>query len=207
MNKAPPRSSRQRYLGFVEDYKQGRLDASTEAAKGIRFLRGRDPGPGAGDGKGPKLSPKRRAYMRDYLRWLKPHRWVIATVFVLALVAGVLDMIEPLFMRFIIDHVLLAKGLDAAQRMSGLQLGGLAFLAVVVLSAAIGAVKDYRQRILNTQVMISLRRSLYDRLLHLPLPSLWEMKTGGILSRLTGDVETTTGLLQMAVISPVLALI
>ena len=55
--------------------------------------------------------------------------------------------------------------------------------------------------------MISLRRSLYDRLLHLPLPSLWEMKTGGILSRLSGDVETTTGLLQMAVISPVLALI
>jgi ATP-binding cassette subfamily B protein/subfamily B ATP-binding cassette protein MsbA len=28
------------------------------------------------------------------------------------------------------------------------------------------------------------------------------MKTGGILSRLTGDIDTTTGLLQMAVISP-----
>ena len=28
------------------------------------------------------------------------------------------------------------------------------------------------------------------------------MKTGGILSRLTGDIDTTTGLLQMALVSP-----
>src|SRR5207247_1085726 len=35
----------------------------------------------------------------------------------------------------------------------------------------------------------------------------WDMKTGGILSRLTGDVETTTGLLQMAIVSPAVSLI
>ncbi|MGI8548597.1 MAG: ABC transporter ATP-binding protein, partial [Gemmatimonadaceae bacterium] len=34
---------------------------------------------------------------------------------------------------------------------------------------------------------------------------LWDMKTGGILARLTGDVEMTTGLLQMAVVSPVVS--
>jgi ATP-binding cassette subfamily B protein/subfamily B ATP-binding cassette protein MsbA len=33
------------------------------------------------------------------------------------------------------------------------------------------------------------------------------MKTGGILSRLTGDVETTTGFLQMAFVSPALSLV
>ena len=55
--------------------------------------------------------------------------------------------------------------------------------------------------------MLSLRRSLFDRLLHLPLPKLWDMKTGGILSRLTGDVDTTTGLLQMAVVSPAISVI
>jgi ATP-binding cassette subfamily B protein/subfamily B ATP-binding cassette protein MsbA len=67
--------------------------------------------------------------------------------------------------------------------------------------------KDYRQRLLNTRVMLSLRRALFDRLLHLPLPKLWEMKTGGILSRLTGDIDTTTGLLQMAIISPSLSVL
>jgi ATP-binding cassette subfamily B protein/subfamily B ATP-binding cassette protein MsbA len=55
--------------------------------------------------------------------------------------------------------------------------------------------------------MLSLRRSLFDRLLHLPLPKLWDMKTGGILSRLTGDVDTTTGLLQCAIVSRTISFI
>jgi ATP-binding cassette, subfamily B, bacterial len=67
--------------------------------------------------------------------------------------------------------------------------------------------RDYRQKLLNAKVLLSLRQALFDRLLHLPLSKLWDMKTGGILSRLTGDVETTTGLLQMAVISPTLSLV
>jgi ABC-type multidrug transport system fused ATPase/permease subunit len=65
------------------------------------------------------------------------------------------------------------------------------FLAVVILSNLIDALKDYRQRLLNVRVMISLRHSLFDRMLHLPLPKVWDMKTGGILSRLTGDIDTT----------------
>ena len=67
--------------------------------------------------------------------------------------------------------------------------------------------RDYRQRLLNVRVMLSLRRSLFDRLLHLPLPKLWDMKTGGILSRITGDVDTTTGLLQMAIMSPAISIV
>jgi ATP-binding cassette subfamily B protein/subfamily B ATP-binding cassette protein MsbA len=55
--------------------------------------------------------------------------------------------------------------------------------------------------------MLTLRRALYDRFLHLPLSKLWDMKTGGILSRLTGDVDTTTGLLQMAIVSPSISVI
>ncbi|MBI2073697.1 MAG: ABC transporter ATP-binding protein, partial [Gemmatimonadetes bacterium] len=116
-------------------------------------------------------------------------------------------MIEPLFMRFIIDRVLLNTGLDTASRLSRLNLAGAAFVAVIILSNLVGALKDYRQRLLNTRVILSLRRSLYKRLLHLPLPTLWEMKTGGILSRLTGDVETTTGLLQMAIVSPAISIV
>jgi ATP-binding cassette subfamily B protein/subfamily B ATP-binding cassette protein MsbA len=81
------------------------------------------------------------------------------------------------------------------------------FLGVIVLSNLIRALRDYRQRLINTRVMLALRQSLFDRLLHLPLPKLWDMKTGGILSRLTGDVDTTTGLLQMAIVSPTLSLI
>src|SRR5262249_27198402 len=109
-------------------------------------------------------------------------------------------------MRFIIDHVLLAK-LDAAARISRLNLAGLTFLVVIIISNGVNTFKDYRQRLLNVRLMLSLRRSLFDRLLHLPLPKLWDMKTGGILSRLSGDVETTTGLFQMAIVSPAVSVI
>src|SRR5581483_6450821 len=123
------------------------------------------------------------------------------------LVAAGLELIEPLFMRYIVDHILLKTTVAATERLHRLRMVGALFVGVVVVSRLIGAVKDYRQRRVNVDVMLSLRRSLFDRLLHLPLPKLWDMKTGGILSRLTGDVETTTGLLQLAIMSPAISVI
>ncbi len=198
------RSSRHRYRGFVEDYKHRRLDDSVESADG-------DARPDAagrnGDATKPARREKRREYIREYLRWLRPHRWAVGAVFLFALVAAGLQMVEPLFMRYIIDRVLLNAELDSTARLSRLHVAGAAFLGVIVVSNLVGVLKDYRQRLLNVHVMLSLRRSLFHRLLRLPLPRLWEMKTGGILSRLTGDVDTTTGLLQMAVVSPAVSLI
>ena len=197
-------TSRERYRTFVDDYSHRRLedpdlkkdDKKDEKPEGL-----------------PKESPRRlvkgtqREYLRDYVRWLRPHRMQLALVFGLSLVVAGVDMIEPLFVRFIIDHVLLNNGLDRAARLSHLHLVGSLFVAVVIVSNLVKLTRDYRQKVLGARVMLTLRRSLFDRLLHLPLPRLWDMKTGGILSRLTGDVETTSGLLQMAIISPAMALI
>jgi ATP-binding cassette subfamily B protein/subfamily B ATP-binding cassette protein MsbA len=131
----------------------------------------------------------------------------VTVLFILALLAASLEMVEPLFMRFIIDRVLLDEALDGASRLTKLHMAGALFVGIVILSKLIDVLKDYRQRLLNVRVMLSLRRFLFDRLLHLPLPKLWDMKTGGILSRLTGDVDTTTGLLQMAIVSPSVSII
>ncbi|HVX87578.1 MAG TPA: ABC transporter ATP-binding protein [Gemmatimonadales bacterium] len=188
-----PRSSRQRYQKFVGAYRDGTLDQQIEAER---------------EGSGPKRDKgKRKEYLKDYLKWLWPHRWATLGVFVLAVSAAGVDMVSPLFMRTIIDKVLLVTGVDPAERLSRLHWIGGAFLGAVILNGLLGAWKDYRQRILNVKVILALRRALFRRLLHLPLPRLWEMKTGGILSRLTGDVETTTGLLQMAIVSPAISLI
>jgi ATP-binding cassette subfamily B protein/subfamily B ATP-binding cassette protein MsbA len=110
-------------------------------------------------------------------------------------------------MRFIIDRVLLNEALDTPARLARLNMVGALFLSAILAANLITMLKDYRQRLLNTRVMLSLRRAIFHRFLHLPLPALWDMKTGGILSRLTGDVDTTTGLLQMAVFAPTLSVI
>jgi ATP-binding cassette subfamily B protein/subfamily B ATP-binding cassette protein MsbA len=203
-----PRSSRHRYRNFVQDYRRQRLDVTTDA-EGSQKLEapGRDADDAAVLGSLLRPSVQRREYLREYLRWLWPHRVAIGALFVLALAGAGLQMAEPLFMRFIIDQVLLNAELEAAARLTRLHLAGALFVAVIVISSFVGLLRDYRQRLLNVRVMLSLRRSLFERLLHLPLPKLWDMKTGGILSRLTGDVDTTTGLLQMAIVSPAISLI
>jgi ATP-binding cassette subfamily B protein len=190
------RSSRERYRTFVRDYKRRKLDDT-----------GATGGDEADAVAAKERRGKRREYLRDYLRWLRPHRYSIVAVFAFALIAAGLTMIEPLFMRFIVDRVLLNTELDSSARMSRLNLAGTLFLSVIVLSNVVNALKDYRQRLLNVRVMLSLRRSLFDRLLHLPLAKVWDMKTGGVLSRLTGDVDTTTGLLQMALVSPAISIV
>ena len=187
-----PRSSRARFRQFLQDYRARRLDETAGAD---------DATPGA------KPKSVRREYAKEYLRWLRPHAWGVAALFGLALAAAGLQMVEPLFMRFIVDKVLLASGLTAATRLARLHSAGAFFLGLIIASNLLSALKDYRQRLVNTKVMLALRRALFERLLMLPLPRLWDMKTGGILSRITGDVDTTTGLLQLAIVSPAVSLI
>jgi ATP-binding cassette subfamily B protein len=202
------RSSRRRYLDFIKDYRQGRVEDSESGEDGKRADDAGEPGDEPKRVQSGWLPRgRRREYLREYLNWLRPHRYPLGAVFLLALLAAGLQMIEPLFMRYIIDRVLLNTQLDSVSRLARLHVAGAVFLAVVILSNLVTVLKDYRQKLLNVRVMLSLRRSLFDRLLHLPLAKLWDMKTGGILSRLTGDVDTTTGLLQMAIISPSVSVI
>jgi ATP-binding cassette subfamily B protein/subfamily B ATP-binding cassette protein MsbA len=208
-------SSRIRYSEFVRKYKARQLDDDdTKGEKDGKESKDAEAAPepeaDAQERGGPFRwfsTGKRREYLREYLRWLRPHRFAVAGVFTLALIGAGLQMIEPLFMRFIIDGVLLNDALDRAARLSRLHLAGAAFVGLVILNNLVGVLRDYRQRLLNVGVMLSLRRSLFERLLHLPLPKLYDMKTGGILSRLTGDVDTTTGLMQMAIVSPSVSII
>ena len=197
-------SSRSRYREFVNTYRRGQLDEELEKANSRE--RGDQAPKPAGEAKSAKRD-RRRAYLREYFQWLRPYRRSVAAMFGLAVLAAALQMAEPLFMRFIIDRVLLNTGLDTASRLTQLNVAGGLFVLVVVASNLVGVLKDYRQRLLNVRLTLSFRRALFSKLIHLPLSRLWDMKTGGIISRLTGDVDTTTGLMQLALVSPAVSVI
>ena len=156
-----PRSSRQRYRDFRQDYRQRQLDEPDEAggeapSAGIRAS--------CGAASGANICASTCAGCgRTGI--------AVGAVFVFALLTAGLQMIEPLFMRFIIDRVLLNTTLDSAARVSRASTwpAGCSW-CVIIVSSLIGVLKDYRQRLLNVRVMLSLRRALFDRLLHLPLP-------------------------------------
>src|SRR3989442_414923 len=110
----PPRSSRHRYLKFVADYKQRRLDDLGERDEDEKqpeeTTTEKKPSRGL-EALGLRRG-KRREYLREYLAWLWPHRYAVLALFALALLTAGLEMAEPLFMRFIIDRVLLNTGLE-----------------------------------------------------------------------------------------------
>lgn len=150
--------------------------------------------------KGPR--ERRKRYIRQYVQWLWPYRWTIGGVFFLALVSAGLDMVWPMLTKLIIDGPLGQPGLSVGQRVVLLNTMGLVLIALLVVAQAVESVRSYRMERLNAKTVFRLRQRLFDRLIHLPLTKLGEFKTGGIISRLSGDVDNVTGLVQLAVISP-----
>lgn len=141
------------------------------------------------------------------MRWLWPYRWAIAGIIAVALLTAALDMVWPLAIKHIIDRVLVAPGIDRSERMRQLEVIGGGVLALLVVKQLLDTVRSYRTSALNAKVIFKLRKRLFKRLLGLPLGELSEMKAGGITSRLSGDIDNVSGLVQMAIISPGVAMI
>jgi ATP-binding cassette subfamily B protein/subfamily B ATP-binding cassette protein MsbA len=200
MNSSPsklPKTSKLRYAEFLKKFRDGKLKGKNEPEEDKE------------DGK-KKLSAedkkKRRSYLRLYIKQLWPHWKMVAVLAMLAVGVSVLELIQPLFARHIIDNILLAD-LESAEKFRRLNVVGAIFLVVVILTRIFGVFRAWNQRLLNVRVILTLRRALFDRLIRLGLDKLSDMKVGGIISRLTDDINKTTGLLQMAVISPGVAIL
>jgi ATP-binding cassette subfamily B protein len=186
------RSSRKRFRDFYQAYREGKLKTLSDARR---------------EKKSRPAGDERKRYLWDYIAWLAPYRGMAVGLMLLALVVAALDMLQPLFMRYIIDDVLLAEGLDQGAKLRLLNIAGASFLGIILLARLLDSTKNVYQRILNVRVLMSLRKALFERMLGLPLNDLTDMKTGGIISRLSGDIDLTTGLMQLAIISPGVSLV
>src|SRR5262245_38172398 len=100
MNEQPqpnkrPRSSRRRYLDCVRDYRHRRLDEPEDSGKTPPPDAAANPSEAkpADDRRG-----KRRLYLREYFRWLAPHRFAVVSVLLFAVLVAAFEMIEPLFL-------------------------------------------------------------------------------------------------------------
>ena len=203
-----PNSSRKRVDAFRrERRKKPDAPPSVDAAVAAAAAAASGNGDGAAAAPPPAEKQKRRKYLREYVRWLWPYRWALLVVFLLAVVSASLDLVWPLAIKQIVDGVILAEGIDRAEKLRRLNLFGGAIVVLLLLKEAVDTYRGFRTAILNSKVVFRLRQKLFDRLLALPLNSLGEMKSGGIVSRLSSDVDAVSGLVQMALISPGVALI
>jgi ATP-binding cassette subfamily B protein/subfamily B ATP-binding cassette protein MsbA len=179
---AKPATSRRRYAEFQE-----RRREQASAAGGSSEAR------------------TRAEYARTYLAWLRPHRGRLAFILTLAAVSIVIDMIWPLASRYLVDEVLLSDRLPAAEKLRELFWFCGVVAALFVASSLLNLWRGFRMQLLNAKLAFALRSRLYQRILRLSLSEVTEMKTGGVISRLSSDVDAATGLLQQALLSPLLS--
>ncbi len=181
------RSSKQQYQAFLKQSPRSSLAHMADVVSQIRRPRG--------------------TQLARYLVWLRPHAAALASLFVLALLTIAIDMMWPLASVYLVDDIVLAKDLEPEEKLT--QIVGVAALmaAAVGAGAGLGWWRAVRLQLVSARLAFRLRQRVFQQVLRLPLSALHEMKTGGILSRLSTDVDATTSLLQQALISPLLALV
>jgi len=152
----------------------------------------------------PQKSPEtRRKYIWNYIHWLWPKRVLLVGILGLSVLTAVLDLLWPLAIKWVMD--MLGSAESAADKSRKLALYGIGIIVLLLSKQAFDTVREYGKVILNSQLLVRLRNRLYERLLSLSLSQLSDMKTGGIVSRLSGDVDSVSGLVNLAFINPAVA--
>ena len=206
----PGKTSKTRFAAFVGKFRRGELKRERDNKNDAKENESDDPNADQQEKGSPskqEQKKRRRGYLRTYIQQLWPHSRMVILLVILAILFSILEIIQPLFARYIFDDVLLNDDLTPTERIWRLNAVGFLFLGLVIVTRILGILRSWNQRLLNVRVILTLRRALFDRLLRLPLDKLSDMKVGGIISRLTDDINKTTGLLQMAVISPGVAIL
>src|ERR1700733_15233193 len=165
-------------------------------------LHGRSAGSPTKNGQIP--SGQRRQFLREYISWLRPYRGRIAAIFTFALLGAALDLLWPLLIKFLVD-ALSSRTLDWPRIFHQLNILGAGILVLIFVKELIDTYRGYRLAALNAQVVLRLRRRLFDHIIHLPIGVVTDMKAGGVVSRLSGDADLVSGLVQSAIISPAVA--
>jgi len=179
-------TSKQRFVAFREASRH-------EPGSGRRLRSPRD------------ASERRRKRLRACLDWLHPHRRTLALVVSLGLSSIAIDMIWPLVSRYLIDRVILLPGLPLSAKLRQLLLISAGIAGLFVCNSLLDLWRSFRSQLLDSRFSSALRARLFARVLRLPMTEINELKTGGVITRLSSDVDHTTGLLQTALFNPLLS--
>ncbi|MBR6060243.1 MAG: ABC transporter ATP-binding protein [Victivallales bacterium] len=175
---------------------------------------GGPPMPGDGSRKQP-LS----YYLKRYLGTLGEHKKYIFTLIFFGVFSLVLRAVNPWTSKFMLDYVFAdkPKTLDLGPFLNEhvlhrgpqtLLLWTCVALAAIALSElVIGAVSEYVSRVLSSKMQVSIRRKMMKHMQAMPLAKLEQLKTGGIISRIEGDVNSFAALLHEGFLTPLTSLL
>jgi ATP-binding cassette, subfamily B, bacterial len=126
-----------------------------------------------------KLKP---GTVRRIAAYARPYRWYLAIFLLATSVDAVITVVNPLLLRTLIDHGILARN-------DGIVIGiAIAVAAVAIFDAALGfAIRWFSARI-GEGLIYDLRTQVFDHVQRQPIAFFTRAQTGSLVSRLDGDV-------------------
>ncbi len=133
--------------------------------------------------------------MRRLLTYLRPYRLQVVVAIGLLMLASAMEIVGPFLTQQVIDRAIPARDVGMLVGLT------LAYLAAVVLGAAL----QYGQGILTTwlgqSVMYDLRAEIFGHFQRLDLRFFDKNPVGRLMTRITNDVETLNELFSSGVVS------
>ena len=125
----------------------------------------------------------------DLFAYTRPYRWWLVAAIVGVTFASALGLVFPLIMGGLVDTAIGEDGTTEALNRIALLL-----LAVFLAQALFNYLRSYSLAVVGEGVVADLRKSVYARIVQLPVPFFDQRRTGEITSRLTSDasvIQTT----------------
>lgn len=133
---------------------------------------------------------------RAYLQIVKPYKWLIGWTILIGIIKFSIPLTLPLFIKYVVDNVLLAP-ISAHDKYEKLfKSVGLAFLLFVVVRYPVEYFRQYFAQYTTSRVLFDLRNKLYAHLQQLSIRFYQNRKSGEIISRMINDAEQTKSLVE-----------
>lgn len=147
---------------------------------------------GAESGEPPRTAPRGpRASLRQLIPYLFEQRGLLAGALALGLVAAVASLVQPPLLGQIITRV-----------QAGLPLAGLlaALSAIVVVGAVLSGLQHYLLQRMGEGVVLTSRKRLIAKILHLPISQFDRRRTGDLVSRVGSDTTLLRAVLTQGLV-------
>src|SRR6266545_761632 len=138
-----------------------------------------------------------RRIMARFLRYLSPYGWQVAGALCLLPLVAATKLAQPWLLKIAIDQHIVAG------RMEGLPLLAFWFLLLIIGESLFVYLEVWLLQFIGQRLMQDLRVELFAHVQRLPASFFDRTATGGLVTRLTSDVEVLGEMLAAGVITVV----
>jgi ATP-binding cassette subfamily B protein len=135
-----------------------------------------------------------RASFRQLLPYLLEHRTVLAWVIVISVLGAAASLAQPLLVSQVITRV------EAAEPLGSLVI---VLVALVIASGLLSGFGHYLLQRTGEGVVLSSRRALVRRMLHLPISEFDQRRTGDLVSRVGSDTTLLRAVLTQGLVEAI----